>query len=199
VRLESFFKLVAAESERTVTREVSSNPPELLTKVAKSGGMLLTDFLSAPDRRVEAREFRYRHVLGPPASPEAIDAWQAQRCSYFLPGDLRDLVLRANGIHLWANAEDGRSYVGLAPIEEWDLARVKMYGPAADRTLVDDRYLAISYHQDGAAFVVLDQVSGEYYLMDSAGPDTTAPIGNNVGSLLDWLWRTRTIPKVYPA
>jgi hypothetical protein len=105
------------------------------------------------------------------------------------------LVERVNGIHLWANVETGRSYAGLAPIEEWELARVKMYGPTAARTLLDDRYVAISYHQDGASFVVLDVTSGRYFLMDVAGADATSPIANNVDELLGWLWGSRISPK----
>src|SRR5678810_104282 len=33
-------------------------------------------------------------------------------------------------------------------------------GAAADGALLDDRYIAVSYHQDNAAFVVLDVESG---------------------------------------
>jgi hypothetical protein len=60
---------------------------------------------------------------------------------------------------------------------------------------VDDRYVALSYHQDGSSFVVLDVESGRYFLMDAAGPDATSPIASNAGELLDWLWRTRIAPK----
>jgi hypothetical protein len=154
-----------------------------------------TELLSAPGRRAEQRDVRYRHILGSPASQQAIDAWQGRHPSHSLPADLRALVTRINGIHLWANVETGRAYTGLAPVEEWDLARVKMYGAAADRKLLDDRYVALSYHQDGASFVVLDVDSGRYFLMDAAGPDTTSPIANSAGELLDWLWRTRIAPK----
>jgi hypothetical protein len=104
-------------------------------------------------------------------------------------------VARVNGIHLWANVQTGRAYTGLAPIEEWDLARLRMYGHAAERSLLEDRYVALSYHQDGASFVVLDAESGRYFLMDAAGPDTTTPIASNVDELLEWLWRTRIAPK----
>jgi hypothetical protein len=65
----------------------------------------------------------------------------------------------------------------------------------ADRRLLDDRYVALSYHQDGAAFIVLDVASGTYFLMDTAGPDATSPIATNVEELLDWLWQSRITPK----
>ena len=114
--------------------------------------------------------------------------------SHPLPADVRALIARVNGIHLWADADTGRGYVGLAPLEEWELARCKMYGASADPSLLDDRYLALSYHRDGAAFVVLDARTGRYFLMDTAGPDETCPIGDSVEQLLDWLWRTRGTP-----
>ena len=142
MQIEDFINRVAGEPERTVTRTVSTTPPEVLAKAAQSGGLSMTEFLSRPGRRSEQRDVRYRHILGPPASPEAIEAWENRRPSHPLPADLRALVMRINGIHLWASAETGRSYVELAPVEEWDLALIKMYGPMADRSLLDDRYMA---------------------------------------------------------
>jgi hypothetical protein len=195
MQIDEFITRVASEPERTVTRTVWLMPPDLLAKAAASGGIKLTDMLFETGRRAEQRDVRYGHILGSPASQEAIDAWQGRRPSQPLPADLRALVSRINGAHLWANLETGRAYTGLAPIEEWDLARRKMFGSAADRKVLDDRYVALSYHQDGASFVVLDVESGRYFLMDAAGPDTTAPIASNAGELLDWLWRARIAPK----
>jgi hypothetical protein len=54
-----------------------------------------------------------------------------------------------------------------------------------------DRYLALSYHADSAAFATLDVDSGRYFLVDSAGADESCPIGASVEALLDWLWRSR--------
>ena len=195
MRIEELLSKVASEPERTITRTVWTSPPELLARMKQPGGLLLTDFLLAPGRRAEQKECRYCHVLGAPASPGAIDAWQGQHPSHPLPADLRALVARINGIHLWADPDRGRSYTGLAPIEEWELARIKMYGSTADPSLLDDRYIALSYHQDGAAFVVLDVISGEYYIMDVAGTDESYPIGSNADELLDWLWKYRITPE----
>jgi hypothetical protein len=195
MHIDDFISLVAGEPERTVRRTVWSPPPEVLAKASKPGGSSMKEFLSAPGRRPEQREVKYRHILGPPASRHAIETWLGHRPSHRLPADLLALVSRMNGIHLWANIETGRSYAGLAPIEEWDLARIKMYGPEADRGLLDDRYVAVSYHQDGAAFIVLNVESGKHLLMDAAGPDTTSPIANDAGELIDWLWRNRLEPK----
>jgi len=195
MKIDELISLVAGEPERAVAPTVWSTPADLLSKAAKPGGLSMTDFLSAPGRQAEQREVRYGHILGSSASEQTIDDWQSERPMAPLPADLRALVTRINGIHLWANKETGRSYTGLAPIEEWELARLKMYGSAAAPSLLDDRYVAISCHQDGAAFVVLDVKSGQYFLMDAAGPDATAPIAHNASELLDWIWRTRIAPK----
>lgn len=194
MQIDDFLSAVAGEPEKVFTRSIRLASAQTRAAASKSGGMRLTDFMSAP-AKVEQRIFRYRHILGPPASPHAIEEWRKQRASHPLPADLVALVERINGIHLWANLETGRSYVGLAPIEEWDLARVKMYGATAGKGLLDDRYVALTYHQDGASFVVLDVVSGTYYLMDVSGPDTSTPIGRSVVELLDWLWKHRIPPK----
>jgi hypothetical protein len=69
-----------------------------------------------------------------------------------LPNHLADLVSRANGIHLWADLETGRAYEGLAPLDEWGLARVKMGGRDDSPASLRDQYLALSYHADSAAF-----------------------------------------------
>lgn len=194
MQVEEFMALVGSEPERTISQTVWTAPPDALAKAAKLGGILMTEFLSASGRRAGQRDVHYCHILGPPGSPEAIDAWLKRRAPHRLPTDLHALVKRINGIHLWANVETGRSYVGLAPIEEWELARIRMCGEE-DGGFLDDRYVAISYHQDGASFVVLDAESGAYFLMDAAGPDRTSRIANNTEELLDWLWRTRIVPK----
>jgi hypothetical protein len=194
MKIDEFLGQVASEPERTFMRPVSTNGPEMLAKLATSGGILLTDFLAAPGHRMEQREYRSRHILGPPATPGAIEAWQYQHPSQPLPADLRALVARINGIHLWADPETGRSYTGFAPIEEWEVARIKMYGPTTELSPVDHRYIALSYHENGDAFVVLDVTSGIYFLMDAAGPDTSTPIASNTDELLDWLWRNRITP-----
>lgn len=190
--VDEFIQLVRSEPSRTVTRSQKVPSPETLAAVRRRGGMLLTEFLNAPGVITE-RTATYGHVLGPPVTEAALAAWSLR---FALPADMAALLRRMNGIHLWANGATGRSYTGLAPIEEWDRARVKMYGESSDPKLVPDRYIAISYDRDFSAFEVLDLDSGGYYLMDSAGPDCTTPIGANVEQLLDYLWRTRLPPSV---
>jgi hypothetical protein len=195
MQIDDFINRVASEPERIITRTIWTTPKDVLAQAAMPGGLRLTDLLSSPGRQSEQRDDRYRHILGPPASQQTIDSWQHQHPSQPLPADLREFVSRINGVHLWANAATGRSYTGLAPLEEWELARIKMFGLTAERDLLDDRFVAVSYHQDSESFVVLDVESKKYFLMDAAGPDTSSPIANDVGELLDWLWRGRIAPK----
>lgn len=193
MNIDEFLTRVAGEPDRTVAEDVWTVPEEVMAKANAPGGLSVTEML-ASGRLAGRRDVRYGHVLGAPASSNAIDAWQRAHPAHRLPADLRALVARVNGIHLWASVEEGRAYVGLAPIEEWKIARVTMYGPDADRDLLDDRYVALSYHQDGAAFVVLDGDAGGYFLMDAAGPDRTCPIADDVDGLLDWMWKERLPP-----
>ena len=55
-----------------------------------------------------------------------------------LPGDLQELLQHADGLHLWADLDTGRSYQGLAPIAEWELARTRMWGSDADPDSLGD-------------------------------------------------------------
>ncbi|MFT3768647.1 MAG: hypothetical protein QM820_24640 [Minicystis sp.] len=152
-----------------------------------------------PDDSGQRRVIRLGHILGPPASAATLSTWLERWPRHPLPTDLKTLVARLNGIHLWAYLDTGRSPQGIAPLEEWNLARVKMYGEGSSHPLLTDQYLAISYDENGASFVVLDVDSGVYYLMDSAGPDTTSPLGSTVDDLLDWVWTHRIGPSTYSA
>jgi len=190
MQIAEFVSLVSGEPGRVVSRIVRQASTQTLAEASRPAGMSVKDLVVAAPERTEQKFLRYGHVLGPPASPHTVETWCQDRPSYPLPQDLRAIVEHMNGIHLWANLETGRSYEGLAPIEEWDLAREKMPG-----SLLDVRYVALTYHQDGASFVVVDLVSGKYYLMDVAGPDTSTPIGGTAADLLDWLWKSRIEPK----
>lgn len=194
MRLADFIEKVRSEPERTIKRPGLQITPELFAKAREQGGIGLSEILAAQTQPAQLHELRYRHVLGPPASEDAIASWHAQRPSQLIPADLLALVKVANGVHFWANAKTGRSYTGLAPIEEWEIARVKMYGPESRDQLLTDQYVAISYDVDHGSFIVLDTASGKYYSMETSGPDTSSPIASNLEELLDWLWRYRGMP-----
>jgi hypothetical protein len=131
-------------------------------------------------------------VLGPPLTSQELDEWQRHWPRHPLPADLRGLLLRTNGIHLWADLETGRSYQGLAPLAEGTtFARVATGAAEGGPSDPSDRYLALTYHADNSAFATLDVDAGRYFLMDSMGPDQTCPIADCAAALLDWLWDVR--------
>lgn len=188
---DDLLKKITTEPDKIEQREVYVPSAELLDRLKSQRGMPLTEFLSDPRRRKVSRTYRTGHVLGPPASPEAIAEWEQRWPGHAPPADLQKLLGRANGIHLWASLDTGRAYQGLAPIEEWELARTKMWGPQASPDTLPDKYVAISYHTDDADFIVLDVEQGRYYWMDACGADQSCPIGGSVNELLDWLWEHR--------
>ena len=190
--LEEFLRKVASEPTRAEELDVWLTPPSLIAKASASKGMLLTEYLvkAKETGTHERRTVSFGHLLGPPASESALVGYQTRWPNLPLPADLRALVTRVNGIHLWADLLDGRSYAGLAPIEEWDFAS-KVMGP---NPRLSERHIAISYDSDHGSYVVLDAGRGMYWLMDSAGPGETCPIGSSVEELLDWLWENRIAP-----
>lgn len=171
--------------------EVSVAAPELLNDAARPGGMRLNELLADPRRHKERRVSRTGHLLGQPLVQAAIEKWMRDWPKHQLPPDLQNLLQHVDGVHLWADLDAGRSYQGIAPLADWELARTRMWGSDADPDLLGDDYLAISYHADGAAYVVLKVTTGEYFVMDSCGADETCRIGGDVASLLDWLWKNR--------
>jgi hypothetical protein len=185
MEIEEFIERVQNEPARTLNQSVWNTPPEVMAKAGLLGGLPLAELLSAPGRTVEQRVVRYGHILGSSASAEAVDRWLQQHGESSLPADLRALLARIDGIHLWANLEKGRSYWGVAPVVEWSVVQV-----ISGRT-----HVVITYDSNGDSFIALSLATGRYYLMDIAGPDETAPIASNVGELLDWLWKTRIEPK----
>jgi hypothetical protein len=195
MRPDEFIEMVDSEPFRVVAREVATEEAAtLLAEGAKSGAIRLADFLATRRPSAERRDVRYQHVIGPPATPAEVESWQERHPHHPLPADLRALVTRFNGINLWADSTTGRGYIGLLPLRDWAPARILMYGQV-DPGMLSDKYLGLSYHQDGAAYVVLDVESGNYFLMDVAGPDESSLIGNSVEDVLRWFWENRIPPK----
>jgi hypothetical protein len=188
---DELLERIAKEPDQISERQVRVAMAELTDEVTAPTGMRLDDVLADPRHTTERRTFRSGHLLGPPLSSGELAQWREAWPKHRLPDDLVALLGRASGIHLWADLDEGRAYEGLAPLNEWCLARQKMWGEDADPELLPDRFLALSYHTDGAAYVVLDTESGRYFLMDSCGADESSPIGNSVGELLYWLWDRR--------
>lgn len=49
-------------------------------------------------------------------------------------------------------------------------------------------WLAISEHQDGGEYIVLDTDRQDYYLMDTILSDLSNPIGHSVPEFLEYIW-----------
>src|SRR5580704_1179479 len=113
--LDDLIKNVVAEPPRTVMVETKVLAPGRREEANRRGGMVLSELLTGATRG-EPRAVRYGHILGPPASPAALNAWSERFPHHTLPADLRALVARVNGIHLWTDLVEGRSYEGLAPL-----------------------------------------------------------------------------------
>ena len=193
MNIDDFLEAVASEPPRVVSRTVRTVLPEALAAARKRGGILLEAFLALP-ATMETREVEYRHIVGPPASIGAVEQWKKQHPAHSLPAELTDLLGRFNGVHLWADSLWGRAYVGLSPIEEWQLARRRFYDDTPDPILYDDRFVLISYHQDNSFHAVADLASGTYHLFDTTGSAELSLIAEDVGGLLDWIWSSRIDP-----
>lgn len=87
--IEDFLQRVAHEPARAISRSVSTAPSDLVAKASAPTGMDRTtggipvgvpsDSMAASGHQAERDHFHYEHVLGAPASEEAIDAW-TRRC-----------------------------------------------------------------------------------------------------------------------
>ncbi len=191
MNVDELIAKVASEPHRAMEHDVVVHSPEWLREMKERDPVPISERPADPNMTHERRTLRVGHVLGPPLTVDALEAWQRRWPRHPLPADLAALLLRVDGIHLWADLDTGRAYEGLAPVAEWELARVKMWGPDATPDTLPDQYLALTYHNDGSAFVVLDVDRGLYYLMDACGADESCPIGGSADDLLDHLWSHR--------
>lgn len=169
-----------------VQRQVSVPGPTLLVRMDTPPYPTIAEVQSHPDQTFETRRFRYGHLLGPGVTPEELSAWRACWPNHPIPYDLAQLLLKTNGIHLWADLDQERAYIGIAPLAEWEDAAegwwAEFFKPSAKGGLI------LSYHLDGNGAVVLDTKSGVYRWYEWEDLDNPQMIGNSVESLLDWLW-----------
>lgn len=186
MRIDELQRRASAQPEIKQTRTVRVWGPTLRAEVEAGRLKNLAEIYAHPDQTSELQTFRCGHVLGEGLAPETIAAWQARFPAHPLPRDLTELLAQVNGIHLWADLDDGRAYFGVAPLDEWQDA-AKDWGWLF--TSPPAGYLVISYHDNGDYCLVLDTARSDYWWYDAHDPDNPLKVGSNVEEMLDWLWR----------
>jgi hypothetical protein len=183
--VDEFLEGVKSQEVVTLEQEVSIPGPHAQALLAAGRPIALTDYLNHPDWHCERRTFRFRHIVGPGLTPEALDHWQSRFREFPLPEDLRHFLMKANGVHLWADLEEQRSYLGILPLEDWSDAAS---GPFA--YVFEGRPhagLVISYRHDTAGFAMLDTDGPTYFWCDLIGEPEQ--IGTTVDELLTYWWK----------
>ncbi len=168
---------MSAQEEVRETRRVRVFGPDLRRSIEAGHVTRLDEVLSHPDQRWEIRTFRHGHLVGPALTESEIADWQNRHPQSPLPADLRALLTRLDGIHLWADLDRGKAYWGVLPLAQWE------------DTVHDVGAVAISYHDNGDYFLVLDTTTAEYRWHDHEDFDNPTLVATNVPELLDWLWR----------
>ena len=184
---DEFLDRVAAQPMLTIERDVSVPGPQLKALMAEGKPIMLSDLMAHPDQHKERQTFRYAHLIGAGLSGDSIDAWQAAHREHPLPPDLKEFLTRVNGVHLWGDLATSRAYFGILPLQEWqDAAHVEWAAMWLDETPVGQ--LALSYHDNGDAFLVLDTRATEYLWYDLGDFGNPKRAGRTVAELLDFWW-----------
>jgi len=186
---EDLIQRARAQPIVTVDRVVSVPGAELAAQLAEHRGMRLTEYLAHPDLHRENGSLRFGHLLGPGLLPRSIEDWQAAHPRHLLPQDLIRMLTLFDGVHLWADLADGRSYKGLHPLAEW---RDAVDSFSALFRSPPDGTLAISYGANGDYVLFLDTRVPEYRWHDLEDFDHSRFIGCSVEQLLDFLWQEAT-------
>lgn len=147
-------RLVASQPEVRETRRVKVWGPTLRAAVDSGELRRVEEIFGHPDQTSELRSFRYGHLLGQPQASADIETWQGRFPQHPLPADLAAFLLHVDGVHFWADLDQGRAYFGIAPMAEWQDAAAEdapglFFEPPAGA-------LVISYHQNGDYSAVLD-------------------------------------------
>lgn len=181
--------LERASTQRPVTvkRTVHVPGPQLRALLAEGKPILVTELQAHPDQREEEQAFRYAHVLGSGITRDEIQAWQTNHPDHRLPGDLVQFLMRVNGIHLWADLDSSRAYFGILPLQDWQEATDVDWAIMYESPPVGQ--LAVSYHDNGDYYLVLDTRRQKYLWYDLQDFDRPKDAGKTVEELLDFWWQ----------
>jgi hypothetical protein len=183
---DEFLNRVAKQPTLTVERDVSVPGPELRALLAERKAILLSELMAHPDQHKERQTFRYAHIVGAGLNRDSVEAWQTARPDHRLPSDLKEFLTRVNGVHLWGDLGTSRAYFGILPLTEWQDAKEADWAMMFDKPPVGQ--LAISYHDNGDYFLVLDTRGPEYIWYDLQDFDNPRRVGETVAQLLDFWW-----------
>jgi hypothetical protein len=92
-----------------------------------------------------------------------------------------------DGVHLWADLASSRAHFGILPLSEWLDAKDVDWAMMFESPPVGQ--LAISYHDNGDYFLVLDTHRRKYLWYDLQDFDQPKPAGGSVEELLDFWWQ----------
>ena len=138
------------------------------------------------------KEMPGHHRILPPLGNAELDEWQAKWPEMSLPEDLLNLLRHSNGIQFWVHEGSPEGYYRLLPLRDIDSARRIMWLEYGDSMDADElpypHWLAISEHQDGGSYIILDTDKQKYYLMDTILSDLSNPIGQSIEGLLEFIW-----------
>ena len=184
---ETFLQRVAEQPTVSVDRAVRIPGPELQAFIASGKPLLLSELVAHPDQRQEVRSFRHGHLVGEGVTPQTLDAWQAGHPEHPLPADLRRFLAYADGVHLWADLDDGRSYFGILPLREWKDTRELDWATPPFR--IPPEGLAISYHENGDFYLALDTRGPHYFWYDLGDYNSPRRVGGTIEALLEFWWK----------
>jgi hypothetical protein len=100
------------------------------------------------------------HRTFSPLSNAELEEWRAKWPGHSPPEDLLELLCHSNGIQFWVHEGSPEGYFRLLPLREIDSARRIMWLAYGDSLGADEvpypHWLAISEHQDGGSYIILD-------------------------------------------
>jgi hypothetical protein len=184
---DELIRLAATQPEIRETRRVRVWGPQLRALVESGKLRRLDEIVEHADQTSELKTFRYGHILGAAITRTDLAEWQARFPAHPLPADLAEFLLRVDGVHVWADLDEGRAYFGIAPLAEWEDAATVGWSALFERRPVG--VLVISYHQNGDYYAVLDTATSIYWWYDLEDFDHPRVIGTALDEVLDWLWK----------
>ncbi len=186
MEIVEFSALASAQQPIVKDRRVSVHGPDLAALLQSGRAIPLLEVLNHPDQTYEVKRFTYGHILEPGATDAQISSWAAEHPSHLIPDDLKAVLKQVNGIHLWADLAKKRSYFGVLPVAEWRDAATWEWGLLFIEPPTG--LVAMSYHENGDFYLILDTVTGVYYWYDTEDFGRPTMIGRSASELLGWWW-----------